>query len=560
MAVFRKRLRPIALLLIGMGIVIVILFPTQVGRATEIPRLALYSTIRMAAAYVLSLAFAIFYGTAAAANKRAESVLIPILDVLQSVPILGFFPAALFFFNGSAIGLEFAIVFLIFTSMAWNMAFSVYESLSTIPTDLGAAASSFGLHRWLRFRTLAFPAAIPKLVYNSVLSWTNGWFFLVASEAIASGTTTLSRPGLGSFIYVAGDRGDAPAIIIGIGALAAVVLLLDTFLWRPLSVWSERFRMDVTAGGPVSHAAGPYERLRWLPRFPNLRKGLAVRVAPLAQAWTRVVVPVDRYYAGHRKLLRNATRMGIAIVVIILAAVAAVGLAGLVGLLFQPPPSGSEEIPLAVLRSLSRLALAYGVALGWTIPVSAWVVKSPKAFGVVTPILEVAASIPATALLPAIVAFSIVVASGWGLQGEFAAFLVALFAMQWYLLFNLMAGVRGIPSDLEEAARAFGLRGWTYWRKVILPAIVPSLLTGSITAWGAGWNALIVAEYFSYSGKVYQVPGIGELIAGATYATVQQTGLLYLSIVALVLVVLAMNKLLWHPLIKRGAARYRYEV
>ncbi len=210
-ALSRRRLRPLALLLIGIAILIIGLFPSQSAQAAQIPLLALYSTIRMAVAYVLSLAFAISYGTAAAANKRAESVLLPILDVLQSVPILGFFPAALFFFNGNPIGLEFAIVFLIFTSMAWNMAVSVYESLTTIPTDLDAAASSFGLHRWLRFRMFAFPAAIPKLVYNSVLSWTNGWFFLVASEAIASGTTTLSRPGLGSFIYFAGDRGDAAA-------------------------------------------------------------------------------------------------------------------------------------------------------------------------------------------------------------------------------------------------------------------------------------------------------------------------------------------------------------
>lgn len=564
MALSRKRLQAVALALVLVAAVVVLLFPEKAAQAAQIPLLALYSSIRMFAAYVLSLVFAIAYGTAAATNKRAGAVLLPILDVLQSVPILGFFPAALLFFinafPGNPVGTEFAIIFLIFTSMAWNMAFGVYEALTTLPHDLEDASNVFGMKEWLRFRRLSFPATVPKLVYNSMLSWTVGWFYLVASEAIQAGTETLTRPGLGSFIFARGQAGDTASIAIGIGTLAAVVLILDTFLWRPLSAWSERFRMDTTAAGEVTHIPGPYERLRWLPRFPRMRRALIRRLEPAAHAWVRAASPLDRYYTGHPRIVRTVRRVDLAIFLVIFVIIVGAGLVGLVGLLFRPLPTGAEQIPGATLRSLLRLTAAYAVSVAWTIPVAALVVHSPRASRVITPALEVVASIPATALFPAIIAFSVVVAAAWGLASELAAFLIALFAMQWYLLFNVIAGMRNIPGDLHEAARAFGLRKWTYWKRLLLPAVVPSVLTGSITAWGAGWNALIVAEYISYGGTTYQVPGIGDIIAFATYDKVPHPELLYFAILSLIVVVLVMNKLLWRPLIKRASIRYRFEI
>src|SRR2546428_4411841 len=249
----RGRLRILAGILIVMGIGTAVLFPDAARTAATLPTLALCSILRMVAACLFSLLFAISYGHTAATNRRAATVMLPVMDILQSIPILGFFPFVLLFFVngplGDPFGIETAAVFLIFTSMAWNMAFGVYESITTLPQDLDQAARSFGLHGWLRFRLLAFPAMVPKLVYNSILSWTNGWFFLVASEIITTPRASYVRPGLGSFIYLAGQRGDIGGIAIGIAALATVVLLLDVILWRPMSVWSERFRIETTATG-----------------------------------------------------------------------------------------------------------------------------------------------------------------------------------------------------------------------------------------------------------------------------------------------------------------------
>jgi NitT/TauT family transport system permease protein len=565
MALARKLLQAVALGLVALAALVAILDPGVLLKAGTLALLALYSTTRMFLAFVLSLVFAIAFGTAAATNKRLGEFLIPVLDVLQSVPILGFFPPALLFFyyslNGSPVGVEIAIIFLIFTSMAWNIAFGVYEALTTLPHDLQEAATVFGVRDWLRFRRLFFPATIPRLVYNSMLSWTNGWFFLVASEYIASGPLTLVRPGLGSFIYTVGQEGDVGSLILGIGTLAVVVLLLDTFLWRPLSVWAERYRMEQTGGGEPTRPATTYERLRWLPRFPRVRRVLSAGLAPLIHEWNRAATPIDRYYVSHPRLVRSVRLADLAMFLVILVFVVLAGVIGLVGVFVSPLPPLAAEIPLAVLASLGRLALAYGAALAWTIPVTAFIVRNRRASRLITPILEVVASIPATALFPVILAFSVLLVGPFGLEAEFAAFLIALFAMQWYLLFNIIAGMRSIPGDMQEAAKAFGLRGWVYWKRVLLPAITPALLTGSITAWGAGWNALIVAEYISYSGTVYHVgAGIGYLVAYATYSGTDQSRLLLLAVLALIVVVLAMNKLLWRPILKRASLRYRIEI
>ncbi|MFA5896627.1 MAG: ABC transporter permease subunit [Thermoplasmata archaeon] len=566
MAVPRRRLRPVALGLVVLVLLVAMLAPGAALEAGSLALLAVYSTTRLFLAFILSLVFAIAYGTAAATNKRAGEFLIPILDILQSVPILGFFPPALLFFyyslNQSPVGIEIAIIFLIFTSMSWNMAFGVYEALTTLPSDLREAATVFGVRDWLRFRRLFFPATIPKLVYNSMLSWTVGWFYLVASEAIATGgPSLLVRPGLGSFIFTAGQAGDVGSTLLGIATLTVVVLLLDTFLWRPLSVWSERFRMEQTAGGEGARIGGAYERLRWLPRFPRLRHTLSARLAPLAHGWNRAASPLDRYYVSHPKIVRTVHWVDLAMFLVILVFVVAAGVIGLIAVFVSPMPPFASQIPVAVVSSLGRLALAYGAALAWTIPMAAWVVHNRRASRLVTPILEVVASIPATALFPVIIALSVLLVGAFGLEAEFAAFLISLFAMQWYLLFNLIAGMRSIPGDMQEAAKVFGVRGRVYWKRVLLPAIMPSLLTGSITAWGAGWNALIVAEYISYSGTVYHVgAGIGYFIAYATYSGTDQGRLLLLSVLALIAVVLAMNKLLWRPIIKRASARFRIEI
>src|SRR3989454_1098385 len=564
MAAARKRLRWVALVFIVAGVAFAILYPESAARAAALPLLAVFSLARMVAAYLLALVFAIAYGTTMALSKRAALVMLPLLDILQSVPILGFFPAALVFFvatfQGHPAGLELAVDFLIFTSMAWNMAFGVYESLTTIPQDLQDGARVFAVRDWLRFRRLVFPAMVPKLVYNSMLSWSNGWFFLVASEIFTAFGATYVRPGLGAFIADRGNAGDLPGIMVGIAVLAGVVVTLDALIWRPLSVWSERFRIETTGTGqPVPRVPGVYERLAWLPRFTRLRAWLGARVRPLVGSYTHLAVRLDRVTSAHRGILRAIRWVDLAMFVAIFAVVVTTGLAGLAGMLLRPLPPTAYEIPEATLRSLFRLALAYAVSLAWTIPAAVYIGPNPRSSRFLTPAIEVFASIPATALLPLILGLAIAITPSLGTEAELAAFLIALFAMQWYILFNVIAGVRAIPGDLEEAARAFGLRGLTYWKRVILPAIVPSVLTGSVTAWGAGWNALIVSEYIQFGGLLYTVPGIGAMMDIATFET-RDSEVLLLSILSMVLVVLAMNKLLWRPLFRRAIARYRLEV
>ena len=575
MVAARKAFRWVALALIALAAAFVIAFPETAGLALQLPLLALYSVARMFAAYVLSLVFAIAYGTTMATNRKAAVVLLPLLDILQSVPILGFFPAALIFFvttfQGQPVGLEIAVVFLIFTSMSWNMAFGVYESVSTIPQDLVDAAKGFGVRDWLKFRRLVFPATVPKLVYNSMLSWSNGWFFLVASEIFTAFGSTYVRPGLGAFIADRGSAGDIAGIFLGLAVLAAVVVALDAVLWRPLSVWSERFRIETTGTGqPVPRVPLPYIRLTWLPRFVRPRRWVGTRLRPLATGYARLTVRMDRAASAHRRVIRTVRWVDLALFAVIFALVVVTGIVGLIGLLLRPHSPGVSEIPAATVRSLARLALAYGAALAWTIPAAVVLGRSPRASRLLTPVIEVSASLPATALLPLIIGFAIFLTPSSGTEAEVAAFLVALFAMQWYLLFNLIAGVRAIPGDLDEAARSFGLKGLAFWKRLIFPAIAPSLITGSITAWGAGWNALIVSEYIQFgrcgpSPCLYWTEGLGYLMDRATFG-VPQLGLLpdgellLLSILTMVLVVLAMNKLVWRPLFRRASARYRLEV
>jgi NitT/TauT family transport system permease protein len=561
--------------------VVVVFFPGEAASVAYLPELAVFSTARMVMAYLLSLIFAITYGTTAATNKRAAEVMLPVLDILQSVPILGFFPIVLIFFSRTLpdpIGTETAIIVLIFTSMAWNMAFGVYEAITNLPHDLLDASSVFGLKSWQRFRKLQLPATVPKLVYNSILSWTVGWFYLVASEVFSAAGQQFSRPGIGQFIAVAGVHGDIGGILIGIAALATVVVLLDTFLWRPLSVWSERFRMDVAVSG-TEGAARPtpsYIRLTWLPRFPGFRRFLASLLHPLVRRWERVASRLDDFYGRHPRTVRTVRRVDVAMFSVILVIVVVTGIAGLVALLRQPLPPAAGLIPLATMTSLGRLVLAYGISLAWTIPAAAWLGRSKWAEKYLTPAIEVIASIPATALFPLLILVAVALASTLAGQSEITALLISLFAMQWYLLFNILAGVKGIPADMNEAAKVFGVRGWTYWKRVLLPAIMPSLLTGSITAWGAGWNALIVAEYIPFGNRLFHTgSGIGVLIDVATYGNQSSSpyfipglpeipaganGLLLYSILFMIVVVVAMNKLLWRPLIKRASSKYRIEI
>jgi NitT/TauT family transport system permease protein len=545
-----------ALLLAALAFAAVRLRPSAsaaVAGLADLPGLALRSLARMAVAYLLSLAFALAYGAAASQSRRAGRVLLPLLDVLQSIPVLGFFPVAVAFFAGllpGAGGMELASVFLIFTGMAWNMAFGVYEGLSTIPADLAEAMASFGVAGRLRALRLLIPAAVPKLVYNSIVSWAGGWYFLIACEIISVGGRRRALPGLGSYLQATSDAGDLPGNLAGLAVLVGMVVVLDLALWRPLSVWAERFRYG--QGGP---AAPESSRILdwWLAaRGPRaLRRVAAVALgtllAPAASAWDRLVALRPR---TRRALLRVAAALGLAGT----AGLAFAAGRGIARLVASPWPDRAAEIPLAILASTGRLAAAYALALAWTVPVAVWAGSRPRVARVVRPLAEVGASVPAIALFPLMVALLV---RHIGVSA--AAVLLVLTGMQWYVLFNGLAGVTAIPEELRELARSLGLPWRMRLRTLVLPAAAPALVTGSITGWGGGWNALIVSEQLSYAGVTYSAFGIGALLDDATYVGGGDPLLLALCLAAMIAAISLLNRLVWRRLQTWSAETYRLE-
>lgn len=525
------------------------------------------SFLRMLIAYSWSLGFSIAYGYYAAVHRTGERILIPVLDILQSVPILGFFPVAIGFFvsltPNSFIGPNLASIFLIFTSMSWNMAFGVYESLKSVPVDLKEAADSFGVRGVQRLRQMLLPATVNRLVYNSVLSWTAGWYFLVAAEIISTGSSSTTLPGIGSYLLAAAASGNTDALVAGILLLVILIALLDLFVWRPLSRWAEKYRYDqapsgeadasMTAGGrtPLRRAADRVAR--------GMRSGVLLMRTPFTSLASRASGPIrSRPMPRARVAARYVVTGGALIVIWLLLITLSVRV---YNILTGPINAGIEadirSIPLAVTYSFGRILTAYILSLAIALPLAALLARRPRVARVGLPLVEIVASVPATALFPLFI-FALAGVRFIGFQG--AAILMLVTGMLWYLFFNLLSGLRAIPPDLEEAARSFCLPRRQYYRRVMLPAVVPALITGSITAFGGGWNTLVLAEYLTYGSQKLQVLGIGDLINEGNFAT-GNTGLplMVSALLTLVLVVVAVNELLWKPLYRRAVARYRYD-
>ncbi|MHB9145961.1 MAG: ABC transporter permease subunit [Symbiobacteriia bacterium] len=533
---------------------------TGAGISTDLsalPYLALRSFARMLAAYILSLTFALVYGTSAALNKRLERVLLPILDILQSVPILGFFPAAVYFFvtlfQGRTAGVEMASVFLIFTSQAWNMAFGVYESVTTIPKPLIEALEAYGVHGRLRYLRLYLPAAVPKLVYNSVVSWANGWYFLSPAEVIGSG---LLLPGLGSFASNAAQQGLLGRTMAAIGVLVAIVVLMNVFIWRPLSIWAERFKYQFAPAGD-GQSDDSFAYSLWLHSwaFRQLRRGVGWLTDRAFESLSRAETVRERLATPRVQRTSTWLRRLIAWALGLLAIYVGVsGIRVLIALFSQPLPAESRQILLGLGLSSLRLLVAFVITLAWTIPAATWLGQNERVGGLLQPVLETMAAVPATALFPVIVFFLARRPGGMNV----ASVLLLLTGMQWYLLFNALSGVRAIPRDLQEAARSFGLKGWKYWRRVVFPAMIPSIITGSITAIGGGWNALIVSEYVTYKGQVLKAFGVGYLLDQAVYET-RNFQMIWLSLAAMVVAIFLLNRFIWRRLYDRAAEQFRLD-
>ncbi|MBI1281045.1 MAG: ABC transporter permease subunit [Anaerolineaceae bacterium] len=520
---------------------------------SALPYYALLSLGRMLAAYMLSMTFSIIYGYTAARRPGAEKWLLPVLDILQSVPILSFLPVVLLGFIAilpQRMAVEVAAVILIFTSQAWNLTFSFYQSMTTIPTELREAAAVFRFSPWLRFRQLELPFATLPLIWNSVMSWAGGWFFLMAAEIFTLGDRDFRLPGLGAYLQTAASKGDSQALMLGIVTLVLIIVLLDQLVWRPLLSWAERFKVSQVAndnpasswfldGLRRSHLASAFTNRVVNPLINRLNARFS-----RPQAYVPSLEPADQ--PSQRSWLR-----WLMILIFVLAAVyAAVSAAGL---LLTLPTDMWGQILIGAGATLLRVVLAIGIALLWTIPVGVWIGTSARAARVLQPIVQILAAIPATALFPVLLLGLLSVRGG----DNIAAVLLMLLGTQWYLLFNIIAGASAIPQDLKYTSDLLQLKGWQRWRTLILPGLFPYIITGLITASGGAWNASIVAEYTNFAGKTNKVIGLGSLITSAT-ATANYP-LLLASTLVMIIVVVLINRFFWRRLFHIAETRYRMD-
>ena len=519
---------------------------------SALPWYALFSVGRMALAYLLSLVFSLVYGYAAARSRGARAVLMPLLDVLQSVPILSFLPVVLLSFTAvlpEAFAAELASIVLIFTSQAWNMTFSFYQSVRTTPQELREAAAVFRLGPWLRFRTLELPFAAPGLVWNSMMSWSGGWFFLMAAEIFVVGKRDFRLPGLGSYLHEASAASDWRAIALGVATLVLIVVLLDLVIWRPVLAWSEKFKLELTGNDePRESHLLDLVRRSWL-----LDRLTAGTLGPLAdwidrrlQRRAAVTPPVESEGEGPPGLLARAT-------LVLLAALALYGTWRALRLVSALTAAEWLALGSGLAATLLRVTIALAITLAWTVPLGVLIGSSRRWAAWLQPVVQILASIPATALFPVLVVLLL------GLPGglSIAAVLLMLMGTQWYLLFNVIAGAAAIPEDLRLTTDLLRLSGRDRWRALTLPAIFPFLITGMITASGGAWNASVVAEHVTFGERVYDTPGVGALIAEATAHG--NYPMLTAATLALVLVVVLINRFLWLRLYRRAEERYRME-
>jgi NitT/TauT family transport system permease protein len=519
-----------------------------------LPWYALLSIGRMTIAYFLSLTFSLAYGYAAARHRSAQRVLLPLLDVLQSVPILSFLPVVLLGLSAVVpVGLaaEAAAIILIFTSQAWNMTFSFYQSMTTIPGDLREAAAVFRFDPWLRLKTLELPFAAVGLIWNSMMSWAGGWFFLMAAEIYNVGARDFRLPGLGSYLQVAANSGDHRALLLGVLTLVLIITLLDQLVWRPLLAWADKFKVEMVEGDdrPTSWA------------LDVLSRSYLVR-ALTERYWDPFVERLDARFRRHAALAPKAlegARNGhglswtSVVMLVLLSLLAGYGGWRAVAMLALVPASDWAELGLGLLATFGRVALSLLIALLWTVPLGVLIGTRRRVAAVLQPIVQIVASIPATAIFPMIVVALVQVRGGVNL----AAILLMLMGTQWYLLFNVIAGASAIPLDLRYTTDLLRVSTFDRWRILILPALFPYIITGAVTASGGAWNASIVAEHASYGGKVHMTRGVGAVIASATDRG--NYPLLLAGTLALVITVVLINRTFWRRLYRLAEMRYRLD-
>ena len=505
-----------------------------------LPGYALRTTLRMFAALAASLLFTFTYAVAAAKSRRAELVMVPVLDILQSVPILGFLSfTVVFFMNlfpGQVMGAELAAVFAIFTSQAWNMAFSMYQSLKTVPADLNEAAVSFRLSGWQKFWRLEVPFAMPGLVWNTMMSMSGGWFFVVASEAVSVGDTSWKLPGIGSYVAAALEARDIGAVFYAILAMAVVILLYDQVLFRPLTAWSSKFRVELTPG---EEAEDPW-LLRVLRRtsFLRIATGAVSDVVEQIGGW-RLSLRPHRAATAERRPSRAVDAIFLALMAVAVAA-AMWKIVDFVSATLHWGDLGTAM--LLGFYTLIRVVVMMALATVIWVPIGVWLGLRPVWARRIQPLVQFMAAFPANLFFPPFV-LGIVY---FHLMPDIWLTPLMVLGTQWYILFNVIAGASAFPGDLQEAAKNFRIGGFLWWRRVILPGIFPYYITGAITASGGSWNAAIVAEVAAWGNTKLSAHGLGAYIAQATDAG--DTARIVLGVVVMAAYVICFNRLLWRPL------------
>ncbi len=515
----------------------------------NLPYYAARSTLRMFIALAASFVFTFAYGYAAARSRYAEQVLIPLLDILQSVPVLGFLSITvtgfIALFPGSLLGLEAASIFAIFTSQAWNMAFSFYQSLRTLPTDLSEATAAYGLPAWQRFVRLEVPAGMIGLIWNAMMSFGGGWFFLAASEAISVLNQSYTLPGIGSYVAAAVSAQNMPALGYAVLTMAVVIVAVDQLFWRPVVAWSDKFRLEQSAA-----AESPQSWVYDLIRQSRLSTALERFVTPAGDALTALLSAL-KFTVARPKLDERRAGVVDRVYNILLGVI----VAGLVALAVQfiLTTVGLAEvghvIGLGALTLLRVVVLLIFASLVWT-PIGVAIGFSPRLARISQPVALFLASFPANFIFP----FATLAFIRLHVSIDYGSVLLMALGAQWYILFNSIAGASSIPTDLREMADDIGLRGWQRWRRLIIPGIFSSWVTGGITASGGAWNASIVSEVVTWGTSTLTASGLGAYIASATAKG--DWPRITLGVGMMSIYVVGVNRILWRQLYALAERKY----
>ena len=516
-----------------------------------LPAYAGYSLLRITIAYVLSLAFTLVYGYIAAYNPRAERFMIPLLDVLQSIPVLSFLPGVMLamvaLFPGRQLGVEAGAILLIFTGQVWNMAFSFYASLKSIPREMREAAKVYRFNWWQRFVQMELPFAAIGLVWNSMMSVAGGWFFLMACEMFVLGSRDFRLPGLGSYLQTAASAGDTPSILWGIATMIAVIVVLDQFVWRPVIAWAEKFKVEQveSTDTPRSWVLNLIRHSRSLARIREKT------VRPLSE---RVMLYFSRAGSTEESVPATSWKTWLArLLVLVLLGGIGYGVVRVATILSGLQKAELQEAGIGLAATFLRVNLALLIGAAWTIPAGVAIGFSPRLARIAQPLAQIAASVPATALFPVVLLILIRIGGGLGV----GSIVLLLLGTQWYILFNVIAGAIALPTDLKECCSVFRIDGLQRWKNLILPGIFPYLITGLVTASGGAWNASIVAEYFHFKGHIYTTAGLGATISQATDQG--NFDLLLAATMMMAATVVTINRLVWRRLYALAETRFRLE-